>query len=78
MFLHLNLSSFIGPCRPQLVTNIAMAAFNQLDGINSIMFYAPNLFESLGSSNSMSLITTCILGAVNVVTTFVAVFTVDS
>lgn len=25
--------------RPQLVTIIAMAAFNQLDGINTIMFY---------------------------------------
>lgn len=25
--------------RPQLITIIAMAAFNQLDGINTIMFY---------------------------------------
>jgi hypothetical protein len=26
---------------PQLVTIVALQVFNQLDGINSIMFYAP-------------------------------------
>jgi len=39
---------------------------------------APQLFDTLGSGQSWSLIVHCIIGAVNVVTTFVAVFTVDS
>eukprot|EP00877_Chromochloris_zofingiensis_P002379 jgi/Chrzof1/12141/Cz06g22210.t1 len=63
---------------PQLVINIALPIFNQLDGINSVMFYAPQLFSSLGSGMQMALLMHVIIGVVNVVTTFVAVFTVDS
>lgn len=62
---------------PQLVINIALPIFNQLDGINSVMFYAPQLFSSLGSGMQMALLMHVIIGVVNVVTTFVAVFTVD-
>lgn len=38
---------------------------------------APQLFDTLGSGGTWGLIVHCIIGAVNVVTTFVAVFTVD-
>lgn len=38
---------------------------------------APQLFDTLGSGETWGLIVHCIIGAVNVVTTFVAVFTVD-
>lgn len=62
---------------PQLVILVALQAFNQLDGINSIMFYTPQLFSALGSGTSQALLTHVIIGVVNVVTTFVAVFTVD-
>jgi hypothetical protein len=41
------------------------------------MFYAPQLFSALGSSTSNALLTHLIIGAVNVGTTLVAVFTVD-
>lgn len=63
---------------PQLIILVALQMFNQLDGINSIMFYAPQLFDALGSGQSAALQTHVIIGVVNVVTTFVAVFTVDS
>ncbi|WIA37403.1 hypothetical protein OEZ86_014328 [Tetradesmus obliquus] len=63
---------------PQLVTIVALQVFNQLDGINSIMFYAPQLFDAMGSGRREALMTHVIIGAVNVATTFVAVFTVDS
>lgn len=63
---------------PQLVILVALQVFNQLDGINSIMFYAPQLFDAMGSGRRQALLTHVIIGAVNVVTTFVAVFTVDS
>lgn len=63
--------------RPQLVLAIAIPLFQQLAGINSIMFYAPQLFSSLGSSASMSLLNTIIIGVVNIVATLVAIGAVD-
>jgi hypothetical protein len=49
-----------------------------MDGINTIMFYAPQLFSTMGSNRQQALLTHVIIGVVNVVTTLVAVFTVDS
>lgn len=42
-----------------------------------IIFYSPVLFSSLGSSQSEALLSTVIVGAVNVLSTLVAVFGVD-
>lgn len=63
---------------PQLVVLIALQVFNQMDGINTIMFWAPQLFSAMGSGRREALLTHVIIGAVNVGTTLVAVFTVDS
>lgn len=41
------------------------------------MFYVPVIFNSLGSGKSAALMNTCIIGAVNVVATLVAIFTCD-
>jgi Sugar (and other) transporter len=57
---------------PQLFTITAVMVFNQLDGINAVMFYAPQLFSALGSSQREALQTHVIIGVVNVVTTLVA------
>ena len=54
-----------------------MPFFQQFTGINAIIFYAPQLFKSLGSSSDDSLLSTVIIGAVNVVSTFVAILLVD-
>jgi hypothetical protein len=62
---------------PQLLITIALPTFNQLDGINSIMFYAPQLFSAMGQGESQALLMHLIIGAVNVVTTLAAVLTVD-
>ena len=42
-----------------------------------IIFYSPVLFSSLGSSQTTALLSTVIVGAVNVLSTLVAVFGVD-
>ncbi|KAK7407805.1 hypothetical protein VNO78_09903 [Psophocarpus tetragonolobus] len=63
--------------RPQLTFCIFIPAFQQLTGINVIMFYAPVLFKILGFGNDASLMSAVITGGVNVVATFVSVFTVD-
>ncbi|KAF7817746.1 sugar transport protein 10-like [Senna tora] len=63
--------------RPQLIFCIFIPFFQQLTGINVIMFYAPVLFKTLGFGNDASLMSSVITGIVNVIATFVSVFTVD-
>jgi hypothetical protein len=41
------------------------------------MFYVPVIFSTLGSGRSAALLNTVIIGAVNVVATFVSIFSVD-
>jgi hypothetical protein len=62
---------------PQLVITILIPMFQQLTGINAIMFYAPQLFESVGHSADDALLSTVITGAVNVGSTMVAIIIVD-
>lgn len=63
--------------RPQLVVCILVPFFQQLTGINVIMFYAPVLFKTLGFGDEASLMSAVITGAVNVLATLVSIFTVD-
>ncbi|KAF8769015.1 hypothetical protein HU200_007018 [Digitaria exilis] len=63
--------------RPQLVMAVAIPLFQQLTGINVIMFYAPVLFKTLGFGGGASLMSAVITGLVNLVSTLVSVFTVD-
>ena len=51
--------------------------FQQLTGINAIMFYVTPLFSSLGFGTNASLYATVITGAVNVLATIVSIVTVD-
>lgn len=62
---------------PQLVITVLIPMFQQLTGINAIMFYAPQLFESVGHSAEDALLATVITGAVNVGSTMVAILVVD-
>lgn len=63
--------------RPQLVICSLIPFFQQLTGINVIMFYAPVLFLTLGFGDEASLISAVITGVVNVVATIVSIVTVD-
>lgn len=63
--------------RPQLVISILIPIFQQFTGINAIMFYAPQLFQSIGSGADAALLNTVIIGAVNVASTLVAILVVD-
>ncbi|KAJ1440456.1 Sugar/inositol transporter [Sesbania bispinosa] len=63
--------------RPQLTFCGLIPFFQQLTGINVIMFYAPVLFKTLGFGNDASLMSAVITGGVNVVATFVSILTVD-
>lgn len=63
--------------RPQLVMAICMPMFQILTGINSILFYAPVLFGSLGFGAHASLYSSVLTGAVLVLSTLVSIATVD-
>ncbi|KAK6122477.1 hypothetical protein DH2020_043763 [Rehmannia glutinosa] len=63
--------------RPQLVITSLIPFFQQFTGINVIMFYAPVLFKTLGFGDDASLMSAVVTGMVNVLATFVSIFTVD-
>ncbi|KAK9133875.1 hypothetical protein Scep_013403 [Stephania cephalantha] len=62
---------------PQMVMTFLIPFFQQLTGINVIMFYAPVLFQTLGFGNDASLMSAVITGLVNVAATGVAFLVVD-
>jgi len=62
---------------PQLVISTLVPAFQQLTGINAIMFYAPQLFEATGASTNAALLASVVTGVVNVASTIVAAIAVD-
>lgn len=63
--------------RPQLTFAILIPFFQQLTGINVIMFYAPVLFKTIGFGSSASLMSAVITGLVNVFATMVSIYGVD-
>ncbi|WP_101295470.1 sugar porter family MFS transporter [Halegenticoccus soli] len=63
--------------RPALVVGIGLAAFQQVTGINTVIYYAPTILESTGFGNSASILATVGIGVVNVAMTVVAVLLMD-
>ncbi|OMO90515.1 Sugar/inositol transporter [Corchorus olitorius] len=63
--------------RPPLISAILLHFFQQFSGINVVMFYAPVLFQTMGFGGSASLLSAVISGSVNVVSTLIAIFSVD-
>jgi len=63
--------------RPQLTFCSLIPFFQQLTGINVIMFYAPVLFKTLGFGDDAALMSAVISGGVNVLATLVSIFSVD-
>ncbi|KAK3156059.1 hypothetical protein QOZ80_2AG0102260 [Eleusine coracana subsp. coracana] len=68
---------FGGKYKPQLTFCIFIPFFQQLTGINVIMFYAPVLFKTVGFKQNATLVSSVITGLVNVFSTFVATLTAD-
>jgi SP family xylose:H+ symportor-like MFS transporter len=60
-----------------LFVGIGLSVLQQLTGINAILYYAPEIFKSLGSSTDVSLLETSILGVVNLIFTVLAIKLVD-
>ena len=60
-----------------IVIGIFLSIFQQFVGINVVLYYASKIFSNMGSSTDASLLQTIIVGAVNLIFTVVAIFTVD-
>ncbi|KAH7280927.1 hypothetical protein KP509_36G020900 [Ceratopteris richardii] len=62
---------------PPLVIAILIQVFQQLSGINAVMFYAPVLLETMGLGNNAALYSAAITGTVNVLATVLTILVVD-
>ena len=64
--------------RPALVVGLGLAIFQQITGINTVIYYAPRILQSAGfNSASGAILATVGVGVVNVGMTIVAMFLVD-
>lgn len=62
--------------RPLLLAFL-LATFNQLSGINAIIYYAPKVFEMAGIGRSGALLSTVGIGAINMLFTIFGWFLID-
>lgn len=60
-----------------VIVGILLSVFQQVTGINTILYFAPEIFKKLGSDNDTSFLQSVIVGVVNVLFTIIAILTVD-
>lgn len=73
-----DLSDLLKPwMRPALIVGIGLAVFQQISGINTIIYYAPTILKSIGFDNIASIVGTIGVGIINVLMTVVAILLVD-
>ena len=63
--------------RPLLMVGVLLAVFQQITGINTVIYYAPTLLQGAGFGNSAALLANVVNGAVNVGMTIVAIWLLD-
>jgi SP family arabinose:H+ symporter-like MFS transporter len=56
---------------------VVIALFNQLSGINAIIYFAPRVFEMAGISSESALFSTIGIGVVNLIATMLGLYLID-
>ena len=56
---------------------VAIAAFNQLSGINALMYYAPHIFKMAGAGEDSALLQSVAVGGTNLLFTMAALLIID-
>lgn len=56
---------------------VAIAAFNQLSGVNALWYYAPAIFRMAGASANAAMFQPVILGVINLIFTMAALMVID-
>ena len=72
-------SELLGPLlRPAMIVGVGLAIAQQITGINTVIYYAPTIFEFAGlSSSSAAILASVGVGVVNVALTLVAMQLID-
>lgn len=70
-------SVFNGKYNKPIIYVVALAMFNQLSGINAIMYYAPRIFEMTGLAKDTALLQAVSIGATNMIFTLLAISVID-
>lgn len=60
-----------------IMIGLAIAIFQQMIGINVILYYAPEIFKDMGAETDASLLSTIYVGIVNLIFTVLAIMLVD-
>ncbi len=68
---------FSGNYKTPLILAFLIAFFNQLSGINFVLYYAPEILERAGLAAQESLFSSISIGIVNLIFTFVGVWLID-
>lgn len=71
------LSLFSGNFNKPILLAFLFAFFNQVSGINAIIYYAPRIFEMAGLGNSAALLSSAGIGLVNLVFTLIGLSLID-
>ena len=70
-------SFFSGRYRFSIMLAFLIAFFNQLSGINFVIYYAPRIFEIAGLELSTALLSSVGIGVVNLIFTFIGIYLID-
>lgn len=69
---------FSGPVKKVLILVMVLTALAQFSGINGVIFYGPTILKSAGFVTNDALLYQMVLGAANVLFTFIAIWKVDT
>ncbi|MDO5554324.1 MAG: sugar porter family MFS transporter [Planctomycetia bacterium] len=65
--------SYLAP----IMLAVLIAMFNQLSGINAVMYYMSDIFQMAGSRTDSALFQSCLIGAINLITTLCGLLLID-
>jgi len=68
---------FSGKFAKPILYAVLLAMFNQLSGINAILYYAPRIFEMAGFSQQASFLQPVYIGGANLIFTFLGMSIID-
>jgi len=63
--------------RKPIALAMFIATFNQLSGINALMYYAPHIFKMAGASDDSALLQAVAVGGINLIVTILAMLVID-